>query len=99
MRYLVIKKVCPHCNGEGWVIHPEWAEFNEHFKAALSHGVHLSYVRWFRERGYLSEAEIPEEEERCPVCKGSGVVQEEVPLEEDLEPSKGEPGPEAGYLP
>jgi len=103
MRYLIVREEkCPKCRGSGWVIHPEWKEL---YQAEKERGRFFTYkeiLAWWRERGYYHEEDLPPEEIPCYECKGEGKLRREVPLEEalrDLGLLKGEPGPEAGYLP
>jgi len=107
MRYLVIREEkCPECRGSGVVIDPEWEELYQAERPLREKEGRLFTIEeimaWWRERGYYHEEDLPPEEIACYECKGEGKLRKEVPLEEalrDLGLLKGEPGPEAGYLP
>jgi len=88
------------------VVHPVWRAYHEderlfREKEGRPH-THEEFLAWWRERGYYHEEDLPPEEITCYECGGEGKLRREVPLEEvlrDLGLLKGEPGPEAGYLP
>ena len=84
MKYLVIREeTCPECRGDGWVEHPAWQRLGERWKEMSRHDLRM----YFSGEGY---GDIPPEEVECSRCRGSGIVRQEVTLQQALREIMGE---------
>ena len=77
--YVVARKRCPECNGDGYVEHPDWRALVKY--EAETGRIVDDLDAWFRERGYDYP---PDQEVICDECNGSGWIETRVRLEDAL---------------
>ncbi|MCL4867779.1 MAG: hypothetical protein KJ063_02325 [Anaerolineae bacterium] len=82
--YVTQEDDCERCGGAGYVEHPAWTRFY-----AEDDGSWPSAMIWFREQGWH---ETPDDEIRCRVCGGTGVIERNVELNQALAAIGLEPG-------
>jgi RecJ-like exonuclease len=78
-KYIItVYDACQECHGDGHIIHPAWEQYHDAILQAPNVDRTLdpydpeTMERWFHNHGY---DEIPDEEQTCYVCCGSGVIE------------------------
>ena len=85
-----VRRVCPECNGSGWVHNPVWGEFWERFGDELDRALvemtpdqyHELYERRLYESGLRGDEPA---ELTCAECEGERYVEMWVPLAQLVE--------------
>lgn len=87
-QYLLVKQTpCSHCNGKGDLRTPLW-EGLENWSRQLEAFIPLDELssiedRYWKHHGFMTFDDIPKQTHQpCPHCKGTGVVEERVPITE-----------------
>ena len=65
------KRLCPECNGDGWVLNQEWIEYWKKYAKQEYLPVDDAYHRAFNEQPNTPE------EEKCWKCEGEGYILEQ----------------------
>lgn len=78
--YVIARKRCPECNGDGYVEHPDWRALVKY--EAETGRIVDDLDAWFRERGYDYP---PDQEVVCDECGGTGWIETRARLEEAIE--------------
>lgn len=91
--FVIERKKCETCGGNGVFQHPIWAEFwnwrdepgntlqGMTYDAELVDKQAKMDTQWWKDRGYSKE---PPEEIECDDCSGTGTVEHEITLEAAL---------------
>ena len=69
-----IQQKCRKCQGEGVVTTPIWVEFTEYVNKKIKENGCWEFYEFWRRKGFDIN-NLPPEEETCPACGGSGIVE------------------------
>jgi len=67
---------CEECNGEGYIIHPDWKEFMKKWEDYKGEPSKIQIISWFLLRGHRY---VPRKRRLCLKCKGTGWIQIGIP--------------------